>query len=354
MIVVDGSIGEGGGQILRTALGLSAVLGRPVKVISIRAKRRDPGLQHQHLAAVRALQYISNARVEGDRIGSTELLFEPRGLRGGELRIDVGTAGSVTLVLQALLPVLPFLPSRTTIEIRGGTDVPWSPPIDYVKLVLIPIISRFGISLEVEKIRRGHYPRGGGIVRVAVDPPHELKPAQIYERGRLNMIKGVSHAVRLPKHVAERQRTATEETLRSGGIDVPIDIEVEYYEPDKDPHLGPGSGIVLSAVFEKSVMGSDALGERGKPAEAVGREAATKLLEEIRSGAALDRHAGDMVVALAALASGLSKFSVSALTLHTLTVIKIAEMLTGCRISLSSYELGKPFTMEVQGIGFKR
>jgi len=136
-IVIDGSIGEGGGQILRTALGLATVLGKAVKIVNIRAKRRNPGLQRQHLTAVKALAAISNAKVEGAYIGSTELYFVPRELRGGEFRFDIGTAGSVTLVFQALLPVLPFLPKKSIIEIRGGTDVPWRLPIDYVRYVLL-------------------------------------------------------------------------------------------------------------------------------------------------------------------------------------------------------------------------
>ncbi len=349
VLVIDGSFGEGGGQILRTALGLASVLRKPVKIVNIRAKRKNPGLQRQHLTCVRALAEITNARVEGAYLGSTELYFEPRTLRGGSYIFDIGTAGSVTLVLQALLPVLPFLPSTTTIEIRGGTDVPWSPPIDYVRYVLREFLKKFGMELEVELLRRGHYPRGGGIVRIRVDPPRRLRSVEIIDRGSVLEIGGRSHCVKLPKHVAERQARAAEEVLRKE-LSVPINIELEYYEPSKDPHLGPGSGIVLYARCERSILGGDALGEKGKRAEIVGEEAARKLLAELRSGAALDKHMGDMVVAIASLACGTSSFSVSEMTMHSYTVIELVRKIAGVNIEVDNGEIGKPFKMRIEGL----
>lgn len=356
VIEIDGSMGEGGGQILRVALALSAVTGKPVKIFNIRAKRRNPGLQNQHLTAVRALVTLTNARVEGAVLRSTQLLFEPRGIRSGSFRFDVGTAGSVTLVLQSLIPVLPFAPGPVEVEIRGGTDVPWSPPVDYVRLVLIPLLREMGLELDLRVIRRGHYPRGGGIVRVAVrNPPGMLRPVDKVERGALRRIVGVSHAVRLPRHVAERQARSAEEVLRAANLGVPIDIDLEYYEKGRDPHLGPGSGVVLTALAERSVLGADALGARGKPAEEVGREAAEKLLEELRSGAALDRHAGDMLIPLAALARGRSCLRASSLTMHALTMIKLVELVLGARVELlEGGEKGRPYTVSVEGIGLTR
>ncbi|MDK6027830.1 RNA 3'-terminal phosphate cyclase [Ignisphaera sp. 4213-co] len=347
MIVVDGSFGEGGGQILRTAIGISAALGKPVKIVNIRARRRNPGLQPQHLTAVKALAQIASARVDGAYIGSTQLVFEPRGLRGGEYIFDVGTAGSVTLVLQALAPVLPFLDRETVIELRGGTDVPWSPPIDYIKYVFIPIVKRLGLNIGVDVVRRGHYPRGGGIVRVYAHPAKKLVSVELVERGSVIRVGGKSHCVKLPKHVAERQANAAKEFLAS--LSIPVDIELEFYEPGKDPHLGPGSGIVLYAETEKSILGADSLGEKGKPAEVVGREAAEKLLEEIGSGAALDSHMGDMMVSLACLAKGVTKYTTSKLTLHTETVLKIAQDIAGCNYTVSDY--GKAKLIEIRGIG---
>ncbi|MCI4438163.1 MAG: RNA 3'-terminal phosphate cyclase [Ignisphaera sp.] len=348
MIVIDGSFGEGGGQILRSALGLATALGKPVKVFNIRVKRSNPGLQRQHLTAVRALMQISGARVEGAELGSTQLTFVPGKPRGGTYTFDVGTAGSVTLVLQALLPVLPFLDRDSVIEIRGGTDVPWSPPIDYIRYVFIPLAKRFGVDVELQLIRRGHYPRGGGIVKVFARPSHRLRAVELIERGELRRIGGRSHCAKLPKHVAERQANAAKEVLSKLGV--PVDIELEFYEPKSDPHLGPGSGIVLYAEYTNSVLGSDALGERGKPAEVVGREAAEKLLKEIESGAAVDRHMGDMLVTLACLAEGTTRYTTSELTLHTQTVLKIAKDVAGCSYSVE--KLGSKYLVEISGIGF--
>ncbi|MCC6016688.1 MAG: RNA 3'-terminal phosphate cyclase [Desulfurococcaceae archaeon] len=351
MLVVDGSIGEGGGQILRYTLALSAVLRKPVKIVNIRAKRKNPGLQPQHLTSVKAVATLSSAEVEGAYKGSMELIFRPRALRGGEYLFDIGTAGSVSLVLQSLLPILPFLDKKTRIEIKGGTDVPMSPPIDYMRYVLLPLIKRVGVDIEIEVIKRGHYPRGGGIVRITVNPTHRLEAIELIDRGDIEFVGGRSHCVKLPSHVAERQARAAKEYLISKGISKPIDIEVEYYDPSKDPHLGPGSSIVLYAKTFNSVLGGDALGEKGKPAEVVGREAAEKLYTEIVSGAAIDRHAGDMLIPLLALAKGDSRISVSEITLHTETALEIIKILTGAEATVNRGD--KYYLVYIKGIGFE-
>ncbi len=353
-VVIDGSMGEGGGQILRTSVALAAVLGVRLRVVNIRAKRKNPGLQRQHMTAIRAVAALSNAKVEGLRLGSTSIVFEPRGLRGGRFRFDIGTAGSVTLVLQALLPVAAFAPEPVEIEIRGGTDVPWSPPIDYVRFVLRPLLEKFGYSFDIVLKRRGHYPRGGGIVVFRVEePPRSLRAVELVERGDVLAFGGLSHCVRLPSHVAERQARAAEALIRSKYPGVPVRIEREYYPPGRDPHLGPGSGIVVYAETEKSVLGGDALGAKGKPAERVGEEAARKLLEDLETGMALDRHASDMLIPFAALAEGTSRLGGARLTLHAYTNLLVVEKLTGIRYSLDG-ELEKPFRLTLEGIGLKR
>jgi RNA 3'-terminal phosphate cyclase (ATP) len=351
MLVVDGSIGEGGGQILRYTLALSALLRKPVKIVNIRAKRRNPGLQPQHLASVKAVSILADAEVEGAYKGSMELIFKPRALRGGEYLFDVGTAGSVSLVLQSLLPILPFLDRKTRIEIRGGTDVPMSPPIDYIRYVLVPLVKKIGVDMDVEIIRRGHYPRGGGIIRVTVNPTVRLEAIELIEREDIEFIGGRSHCVKLPSHVAERQAKSAKNYLISKGIDKPVNIEIEYYEFSKDPHLGPGSGIVLYAKTLNSVLGGDSLGEKGKPAEVVGREAAEKLFNELSSGAAVDRHAGDMLIPLLALAKGISKISVPEITLHAQTALEIIKILMNVEADVKSSNRG--FIIQVKGIDFE-
>ncbi len=353
LVEIDGSVLEGGGQILRTTLALSALTGRPVRIFNIRARRSNPGLQAQHLTGVRAIAELCNAKVEGAYKGSMELLFVPGKIRGGRFRFDIGTAGSISLVIQAILPVLIFAPGIVEVDITGGTDVRWSPPIDYVKNVLLPILSKMGVEAEIKVFRRGHYPRGGGHVRLIVNPVDKLKPIVDVELSKIIEIRGISHCVKLPKHVAERQAKSAEEYLRRN-ISVPIRIELEYYPPEKDPHLGPGSGIVLWAISDKGqIVGADALGEKGKPAEEVGREAAEKLINELRTGKPFDSHMADMLIPYIALADGYSKIGISKLTLHTITNIYVVEKILGVKFNVNG-EQDKPAIIEVSGIGYTR
>ncbi|MEZ0290034.1 MAG: RNA 3'-terminal phosphate cyclase [Sulfolobales archaeon] len=352
MIEIDGSFGEGGGQILRYALAISAIIGEKVRITNIRARRDNPGLQRQHLTAVNAITLVTRGYVEGNELGSTELIFEPRGVYGGDYTFDIGTAGSVTLVLQSLLPVLAFADKPSRIRIRGGTDVPWSPTFDYFNNVFIEILRRLGYNVSLRLIRRGHYPRGGGEVLVEIkNCPRGFESIQLAERGKLIEIRGNSHAVKLPRHVAERQAQAASERLRSLGIDVPININIESYPLDKDPHLGPGSGIALWALTEKSILGSDYLGARDRRAEEVGDRAARALFEDLSTGAALDRHMSDMIIPYLLFARGVSVVTGSMLTLHAYTVIEISKkILPELRVEYDG-SLNKPFKLIVRGVG---
>ncbi|MCE4601433.1 MAG: RNA 3'-terminal phosphate cyclase [Desulfurococcales archaeon] len=351
-IVIDGSMGEGGGQILRTALAISAVTGRPVRVVNIRAKRRNPGLRPQHLTAVKALADITRARVKGAFVGSMEIEFWPGPVRGGRYTFDVGTAGSVSLVLQALLPALAYADSPVYVRISGGTDVPMSPSIDYMREVLSSLLARFSYLIRIRLLRRGHYPRGGGIVELEIDePPGMLNPVDIVERGPINSLRGRSHAVRLPRHVAERQARAASRLIERE-LGIAPEIEIEWYKPERDPHLGPGSGITLWAITERSVLGSDALGARGKPAERVGEEAARGLLEDLKLGAAVDRHASDMLPVYMALARGVSRFTGAVLTSHAMTVFKLLKtIIDGFEFKV---EGESPFKAVIHGVGLMR
>src|SRR2546422_11428038 len=205
MIEIDGSLGEGGGQILRTTVALAAVLQKEVRVMNIRAGRSEPGLRAQHLAGVKAVALVCDARVEGAEVGSTELVFGPGRLRAGSFRFDVGTAGSVGLVLQTLMPLSAFLPESLDLEVTGGTDVKWSPPVDYLRMVTLPVLRSMKYDAEVELRRRGHYPRGGGLAKFTSNPVACLAPINGRVPGAVGGVNGVSHAVDLPRHAAERQ-----------------------------------------------------------------------------------------------------------------------------------------------------
>ncbi len=353
-VEIDGSMGEGGGQILRTSVALAAIAGKPLRIVNIRAKRKNPGLRPQHLTAVRAIAAISGGKLEGDRVGSMELTFRPGRIKGGSFRFDVGTAGSVSLVLQALLPVMAYAEAPVRVEIRGGTDVPMAPTIDYVREVLRPLLGFLGYEFTVRVKRRGHYPRGGGIVEVEVPrPPKGFKARDFTERGRLVEARIRSHAVRLPRHVAERQARSASEVLRRE-LRVEPRTEIEWYEPGRDPHLGPGSGVLAWLVFEKTVMGGDSIGKKGKPAEVVGREAAEQLVEDYRTGAALDRHASDMLPVYLALAEGVSTIHGALLTSHAQTILELLKIIIdGYKYEIVEGAPGAPFKARIHGAGVK-
>jgi len=345
LVRIDGSYGEGGGSIFRYALALSAVSLKPVEVYNIRAKRSKPGLRPQHLSAARLLAEITSATVEGLEVGSTRVRFIPRERRGGRYRLNVGTAGSVSLVIQALLPAALFADSTVQVELIGGTDVPMAPPIDYMRYVFARNLSLMGANVEIDLERRGHYPRGGGKVRLTVHPLNSLAPLNVTGRGEVRKIEGIAHAVKLPRHVAERIRSAALERLRESGLNASIELD---WSPNS--HLGPGAGIALWAECKAGVsLGGDSLGKRGKPSEVVGREAAERLLKELRVGAAFDRHTGDMIIPYLALASGESKITVTEYTSHAKSNVWLVRTLLG--VELTVQRSGNGWMIRGKGVG---
>ena len=315
MIEIDGSHGEGGGAILRNALALSAALGKPVRVFDIRKGRGEPGLKLQHLTAVRALQEVCGAEVKGAEKGAGEVSFSPGKIAGGKFRFDVGSAGSITLVLQALLPALAFAEKESEIEIIGGTHVNWSPPFEYFHAVLLPQLRRMGCEVGIELLRNGWYPKGGGAVRARVKPAGALRPIRLVERDGLVRIRGVSIASNLPEHVAKRQADAVKEVFPQAEIEV-----------RNSAAASPGSAVVLWAEFSGgAILGASALGERGKPAEKVGKEAAEALGKEIAGGAAVDAHLADQLLVYMALAEGRSEILAHGLSGHARTNVWLIE-----------------------------
>ncbi len=348
MIEIDGSYGEGGGAIFRNTLALSSVMLKPVKIVNIRARRPTPGLKPQHLTVAKALQQMTSADVTGLKIGSTTVTFKPRVRKAGDYFFDIGTAGSITLFLQATIPVAIFSESTVTLKVRGGTDVKWSPTIDYYRNVFLPTLKRMGVNASIEVVRRGHYPRGGGLCIFKSEPVNGLSSIQIVRIGEILEIKGVAHSIRLPKHVAERMASSAEHYLRRAGVDVPINIELDVQGNSK--HLGPGAGISLWAITSTgALVGSDSHGERGKPSEKVGLEAAQKLLSVLKSECPVDLHLSDMLIAYMALARGTSTIVTPRLTTHTESNIWVAEKMLNVNFNVRR-EKGKCI-ISVQGIG---
>jgi RNA 3'-terminal phosphate cyclase (ATP) len=316
MIEIDGSHGEGGGQILRTALALSCLYRKPFRIVNIRRNRKKPGLQPQHLTGVRAAQAISGAKVTGDNTGSMELAFSPGEVKAGEYSFDVGTAGSTLLVLQTLLPPLFLAESESRITLIGGTHVPFSPSYHYVSDVFAPALAKLGLEVRLSIDSCGFYPRGGGKIHAEIQPAGKLLPLRNPERGRLREITGFSAVGRLPGSIAERQRKAAAETIRSGIGGPAPGARIELLDV---PTPGRGTFLFLRAESENSVAGFTALGAIGKRAETVGEEAARYFLGYYSTDTALDPNLPDQIIPYLSRSAERSVFTTSRITQHLLT-----------------------------------
>lgn len=335
LIEIDGSYGEGGGQILRTALAFSAIYKRPLTVYRIRAKRKKPGLGHQHLMAVKALAQISGAKVDGSAIGSETLTFIPGEICPGDYKFEIGTAGSVTLLLQALLLPLCLSQKGSQLTLVGGTHVPWSPPFHYLSEVLFPVLRTMGIAIEARIEKWGWYPKGGGILEVETRPTPNLKPVTFLERGSLKRIRGLSATSHLPKQVGERQR---DEALRRIGKEMKADTEITLLHDV--PGNEPGSFLFLVAESEKAIAGFSSLGQRGKPAEEVAREAVGSLRDYLESDGCIDPHLADQLIPFVIMAKGHSSFTTNRMSEHLLTNLWVVQHFSDVKIAKSG-EKGK-------------
>jgi RNA 3'-terminal phosphate cyclase (ATP) len=329
ILALDASHGEGGGQIVRTALALAVALERSVTLTGVRARRPKPGLRPQHLTVVRALAAMSEADVSGDDLGSTELSFTPRGRRGGEYRFDVGaiqgSAGSVALVFQSLLLPLIFADTPSRLILMGGTHVPWSPTVHYLSEVFVPLLNALGVEVSVALRRWGWYPAGGGELEAAIAPIRRLEPFVEDRRSARPHIVGVSAVSHLPRSIAERQRRRAEERLAMAGLAADIAVEEDATA------LGAGTLVFLGV---RGRAGFSALGRRGLPAERVADEAADQLLAWHASGAAVDEHLADQLAPFLALAHQPSDFSCPRLSPHLETVVWVIQRFLRVRCAL--------------------
>jgi RNA 3'-terminal phosphate cyclase (ATP) len=326
ILTLDGSDGEGGGQILRTALSLSTITARAFRMVNIRSNRRKPGLMPQHLCAVRAAAAISGAVLAGDYLGSTELEFAPAHVPwSGDYVFDVaetaelGSAGSVSLILQTLLVPLAFADKACSLTLRGGTHVEWSPSFDFLANAYFPALRHMGFCFDALLKRWGWYPAGGGELVCRIAPRADSfcgrarpAPIEVVAPGTLRRIAGRAVAANLPSHIPQRMADRACALLAS--LHVPIDIEQQLVTA-----TSPGAGIFIAAEYEQLNASFSGLGRRGKPAELVAEEAVAALLDHHASGAAVELHLADQLLLPLALASGTSTFTAARPTRHFLT-----------------------------------
>ncbi|MFW5929908.1 MAG: RNA 3'-terminal phosphate cyclase [Halobacteriota archaeon] len=320
MMDVDGSTGEGGGQVVRTAVALAAATNTDVRIDRIRAGRETPGLRPQHVAAVEAVGTMCDADIEGVEVGSRKLFFRPRAVEGGRYSVDVGTAGSTSLVAQAV--VLAAVTSDADVEftVTGGTDVRWSPPHDYLEHVTVPLLRHSGVEVDVEIRRRGYYPEGGGEIEVDVEG---MEPTEVdlRRRGEHRSTTLYIHASNLSSDVVNRMAESARRRLEREDVE-DVDVETETSES-----LSTGAGVVAVAEFERSRLGASALGEPGRPAEDVGRAAAERLLTETDADGAVDRYAADQIAPYLAFAGG--SYTTTEVTGHLKTNVELCERFLG-------------------------
>jgi RNA 3'-terminal phosphate cyclase (ATP) len=334
---IDGSHGEGRGQILRTSLSLSSLLKRLIEINHIRRGRKVFGLQPQHLTAVNACAIISNAWVEGNNLQSLSLKFSPREVVPGDYYFDVAeeksSAGSVSLVLQTLLLPLSSAERASTLRISGGTHVPFSPPFTYLQEVFAPMLLGLGLRTNFEIKKWGFYPLGGGEVFCQIYPVEKLNPLNLEKRGELKKLSGISAVANLPLTIAERQRDKAIKTLQSSGFSPEIEII-------QVPSKGKGTFFFLLAEFENSPAGFSSLGEMGKKAEIVAEEACQDFLNFISTQATVEKHLADQLIPYLALAQGESFFTVSSISQHLLTNIWVVQKFLPVSVTIRG-ELGK-------------
>jgi RNA 3'-terminal phosphate cyclase (ATP) len=325
-VKIDGSYGEGGGQILRTAVALSAVTGIPVEIDNIRKNRPKPGLAPQHVKAVKSAASICDAEVKGCDLHSTHVSFKPGRNKGGIYDIDIGTAGSISLLLQCLMPAACHAQGALKLKITGGTDVSWSPSIDYLRFVTLFALSRMRYDCELELVRRGYYPRGGGCVEALINPSVTGKMS--FDRNTCEIVRGISHSSGLPAHVTERQAASAEKILRQEGYRTEISREINNY-----PSIG--SGITLWC----GTIGASSLGERGVRAEKVGSDAANTMVSELKSGSCVDIYLADQLIPYMAMAGG-GSFAARLITTHTRTNIWVTEKFLDVKFKIEELETG--------------
>jgi len=319
VLTIDGSMGEGGGQVLRSALALSMVTREPFRMERIRARRRLPGLRHQHLTALEAAAAVSGAGVRGHALGQTSLEFRPGTVRAGSYHFDVGTAGSTTLVLQTVLPALATADGLSHLLLEGGTHNPWSPPFDFLERTFLPLLRSMGTEVEVALERYGFHPAGGGRIAATIRPGAGLKPLCLEECGARLGSRARAVVGGLPAHIADRELAVVREVLGIEGVRSVVEE-------------GVGNVLMIEIESERICEVFIGFGRKGVPAEEVARSPVTEAKAYLEAGVPVGRHLADQLMLPLAMA-GSGSFRTLPLSAHAITQIEIIETFLGRRLS---------------------
>jgi RNA 3'-terminal phosphate cyclase (ATP) len=333
LLEIDGSQKSGSGTILRLSIALAGVLGEPLHIYNIRQRRGQPGLRPQHLESVLTASKLCNAEMKGATLGSRELWFKPDGIVSGEIRAEIGTAGSIPMLLLTILPLCAYAKGAVSVQVvKGGTDVRHAPTINYLKHVFLPILERMGLKASLTVRKYGYYPKGMGEVLLEVQPCFKLTSIHLKEFGTVEELRGVSVCTFLEdRKVAERQAKAANRYLKDNGYEAKIQVVNDRSNP-----LQKGSSLVLWAETSTgAVFGGDAIGELRKSSEVVGREAAENLFREIEAQATVDVHLADMLVSYIALADGNSVYLTRDVTDHLDTNMWLAQKILGVKFQVT-------------------
>lgn len=332
LVRIDGSYGEGGGQIIRSAVTLSSLTQKPVEIFNIRKNRKVSGLRAQHLTGIKILAKICNAKVEGLHIGSTMVRFYPSKIQDMQLKEDVGTAGSISLILQVLIPAVSISKKRLKISITGGTDVLWSPTIDYTRFVLKDAYKRLGIDFSVEVQRRGYYPHGGGIVYVEIFPSENINPVSLLKRTTKQANLFCSYS-KIPKELVTKDIEEVKTVLENNGFKLDSQIKEE-------PAYDKGSSLLICSNDESSVIGYDVISSDGKIEDVT----VSRFLE---TNLGVDDYLSDMLVIPMCLANGTSVFRVNSITKHLQTNLFVTTEMLDCKYGIG--KVGNGFEVRIEG-----
>ena len=344
MTIIDGGAKSGSGTIVRYSVALASLLGQEIKIQNIRQRRDKPGLRAQHLKAIQACQEMCHGVVENAAVGSKEIAYIPKErFRGGKYRWDIGTAGSTTMMAQTLLPLACFAQEPSKLRLEGGLFQDFAPSAYHMQFALLPLLKRMGVRAELDIIRPGYVPRGAGIIEIKVKPAGKLKPLVLTEQGEILGIKGIALSSHLrEKRVSQRMAMECRKVLDSHGYKVEIE---EIYDEDA---LQEGAALAIYAETSSGGrISSDRAGRRGRSSESIGRHVAQSFIEDIESGAPVDRYIADQLILYAGLADGTSRYLIPRITEHVETNLWLIEEFLGAKTKVNGN------LIEIEGIGFK-